>query len=249
MNRHAEIEAGEGTPAGGAATPRQTSRPPNLGGDLEQVLDHRPLFRRRHRGYDRFQVDNYVAWAEGEVDAARRQCDLLLERYGACVAELTVAQRAPVAAPTTGVVSQRLGEMLRLASQEADAVVAAGVDEAERIVAEGRMEAAARLQKVAGIREAAMAAADELRTQAQRDAEQLMRTSATELQAAEADAARRLAAVQAEVDDLRRQRDDARESLHRLTAQIGQALQAVATGDAEELAVLADRHAVGSALA
>jgi chromosome segregation ATPase len=111
------------------------------------------------------------------------------------------------------------------------------------------MEAAARLQKVAGIREAAMAAADELRTQAQRDAEQLMRTSATELQAAEADAARRLAAVQAEVDDLRRQRDDARESLHRLTAQIGQALQAVATGDAEELAVLADRHAVGSALA
>jgi hypothetical protein len=247
MYRRAEDEAGAGGPAGGADSPPPAFRRPNLAGDLDQVLDHRPLFRLRRRGYDRFQVDNYVAWAESEVDAAHRQCDHLLERYGACMVELTSVRQAPVATPT-GAVSRRLGEMLRLASQEADTVVAVGVDEAERIVAGGRLEAEARLRKVAGIREAAVAAADELREQARRDAEQLMRTSAAQLEAAEADATRRLAAVQAEVDDLRRQRDEARESLHRLRAQIGQALQAVATGDAEELAVLADRHVVGSTL-
>lgn len=247
MYRRAENEAGAGTPMRGAASPLPAFRRPDLGGDLDQVLDHRPVFRRRYRGYDRFQVDNYVAWAEGEVDAAHRQCDHLLERYGACMAELTLSRQSPAGpVTTTGAVSRRLGQMLRLASQEADTVVAAGVDEAERIVAEARLEAAARLQKVGGIREAALADAEEVRAQARRDAEGLLRTSAAKLDAAEADAARRLAAVRAEVDDLRRQRDEARESLHRLTAQIGQALQAVATGDADGLAVLADRHAVGS---
>jgi hypothetical protein len=248
MYRRAEDEAGVGAPTGGAASPPPVLRRPNLAGDLRQLLDHRPLFRRRRRGYDRSQVDNYVAWAEGEVDAARRQCVHLLERYGACMAELTLVRRTPVGTPT-GAVSQRLGELLRLASQEADAVLAAGVDEAERIVAGSRLEADARLQKVAGIREAALAAADQLREQARGDAEELLRSSAAQLEAAEADAALRLAAVHAEVDDLRRQRDEARESLHRLTAQIGQALQAVATGDPGELAVLADRHALGSTVA
>jgi hypothetical protein len=246
MYRRAEDEANAGAPMRGAGSPPPENGGPEPGGDLDQVLDHRPLFRRRYRGYDRFQVDNYVAWAEGEVEAARRQCDHLLERYGRCVAELTLVRQAPVGATVTGAVSQRLGQMLRLASQEADAVVAAGVDEAERIVGEARQEAAARLEKVAGIRAAAVAAAAEVRKKAQRDAEQMLRSSAAKLEAAEADAGRRLAAVQAEVDDLRRQRDEARESLHRLTVQIGQALQAVAAGDPGELAVLADRHAVGS---
>jgi cell division septum initiation protein DivIVA len=263
MYRRAEVEAGSGVEAGGGprvpaarSGPRPESgavrpslRRPNLDGDLDQMLDHGPFFGRRFRGYDRFQVDNYVAWAEAELDAARRQCDFLLGRYSDCAAQLTLARRAPSPSPS-GPLSRRLGEMLRLASEEAEAITAAAVDEAERIVTGARTEAQARLDKVAGIREAAIAAGDDLRQRARRDADEMLRTAAAERDAAAAEAAARLARVQAEVDDLRRQRDEARESLHRLTAQIGQALQAVSPGDAREQEpepnIVVDRHPVSS---
>jgi hypothetical protein len=218
---------------------------PDLDGNLAQLLDRRPMFRRRHRGYDRVQVDNYVGWAEAELEAARRQCDYLLTRYGACVAQLEVTRRAP-RRTATGAVSARLGVMLGLAAEEAEGITAAGIDEAERIVAGARVEAEARLRKVAGIREAAIAAGEELRAQARCDAEQLLDSAAAQRDAAAIEAAAELSAVRAEVEDLRRQRDDARRSLERLTAQIGQALQAVVTGDPDELAVLAERHPVAS---
>lgn len=233
---------GEPPPEPGPLTP---VRRPDLDAGLDQLLDRRPMFRRRHRGYDRFQVDNYVAWAEAELDAARRQCDYLLSRYGACTAQLELARRAPQT-PATGPVSARLGEMLRLAAEEAELITAAGVDEAERIVAGARTEAEARLRKVEGIREAAAAAAEQLREQGRQDAERLLADAAARRGAAASEAAEELSAVRAEVEDLRRQRDDARRSLERLTAQIGQALQAVVTGDAGELAVLAERHPVAS---
>jgi hypothetical protein len=220
-------------------------RPPDADGGLDQLLDRRPMFRRRHRGYDRFQVDSYVAWAEAELDAARRQCDYLLSRYGACTAQLEMARRAPRRS-VTGPVSVRLGEMLRLAAEEAEVITAAGIDEAERIVAGARVEAEARLQKVAGIREAAIAAGEELRAQARCDAELLLGSAAAQRDAAATEAAAELSAVRAEVEDLRRQRDEARRSLERLTAQIGHALQAVVTGGPDELAVLAERHRVAS---
>ena len=254
MYRRAEFERSAGGAGGrepgrdrpaaeGSAPPAFV--PPQPGGALDQVLDHRPIFRRRHRGYDRFQVDNYVAWAEAEVEAARRQCDYLLSRYGACAAELETLRRMPVRS-LTGPVSARLGQMLRLASEEAEAITTAGVDEAERIVSDARAEAEARLAKVAGIREAALAAGEELRTRARRDAELLLSDAAAEREAAAAEAARQLSAVRAEVDDLRRQRDDARQSLHRLTAQIGQALEAVAAAESGDVAVLHDRHSIAS---
>jgi hypothetical protein len=221
-------------------------RAPDVGGGLEQLLDRRPIFRRRHRGYDPFQVDGYVAWAEAELDAARRQCDYLLSRFGACAAQLELARQAPPHRSVTGPVSTRLGEMLRVAAEEAEAITAAGIDEAERIVAGARAEAEARLRKVAGIREAAVAAGEEIRAQARRDAEQLLARAAAQRDAAADAAAAELSAVQAEVADLRRQRDDARRSLERLTAQIGQALQAVVPGEPGELAVLAARQPVAS---
>jgi cell division septum initiation protein DivIVA len=221
-------------------------RRPERDGGLDPLLDRRPMFRRRHRGYDRFQVDSYVAWAEAELEAARRQCDYLLSRYGACAAQLETARQAPRPS-VTGPVSVRLGEMLRLASEEAEVITAAGIDEAERIVTGARVEAEARLRKVAGIREAASAAGDELRAQAQCEAEQILAGAAAQREAAATEAAAELSAVRAGVEDLRRQRDEARRSLERLTAQIGQALQAVATGDPDELAVLAERrHPVAS---
>lgn len=193
---------------------------------LDDLLDRQPCFGYRRRGYDRAQVDGYVAWAEAELEAARRQCDYLLERYGVAAAELDVARRRP-APSMIGPVSERLGEMLRLASEEAEAIAAAGVEEAQRIVTEARQEGEARLAKVAEILAAAAARARTIHDGARDEADLLLRRAATERAAAHAEAAARLTAVQAEVDDLRQQRDEARESLHRLTAQIGQALQGV----------------------
>lgn len=241
MYRRTEVDT-----LGGAADPGALPalRRPDAGG-LEQLFDRRPMFRRRHRGYDRFQVDEYVAWAEAELDAARRQCDYLLTRYGACTAQLEIARQAPRRS-VSGPVSERLGQMLRLASEEAQAITAAGIDEAERIVTEARLEAEARLAKVTAIREAALAAGEELRARARRDADELLRGAEAEHAAAATDAATELAAVRAEVDDLRRQRDESRQALQRLTTQIGQALQVVATADPDGLAALAERHPVAS---
>jgi hypothetical protein len=43
------------------------ARRPHLSGDLPGVLTPAPMFRRTVAGYDRFQVDTYVRWAEDEI--------------------------------------------------------------------------------------------------------------------------------------------------------------------------------------
>jgi len=237
----------------------------NVSGDLDDLLDHRPFFRSQLRGYDRLQVDNYATWVETELAAARRQNTHLLRRYGECAAELEQLRRTPRTrrSPNLTPVTERLGEMLRLAAEEAAEITATGIDEAERIVAEARAEAEARLQKVGLIREAAVAAGAEVRRErseasgvlarARAQAAELLRDAAAERErlaaAAAADrerlageAAARLADVRADVDDLRRQRDEARESLRRLTARIGEALQSAASVVPAEVTVLAERR-------
>jgi hypothetical protein len=167
MGVHAEEKPAEvgglepGTTDGAVLAPLRRI---NLSGDLDDLLDHRPLFRVRRRGYDRLQVDNYATWAESELSAARRQSSHLLARYGRCVAELEELRRArPQRTPELAPVAERLGEMLRVAAEEAAEIRATGVDEAERLVAEARAEAEARLRNVESIRQAAVAAGEEVR--------------------------------------------------------------------------------------
>jgi chromosome segregation ATPase len=229
---------------------------PNLTGDLDDLLGQRPVFQTRLHGYDRLQVDNYAAWAETELATVRRQVDHLLVKFGNCSAELEISRRLLADAPRgrdVFPVSDRVQDMLQLASDEAAALTEAGAEEAERILAEARTEADARLRKAHQIKEMAVASADELQEQARRvraeatahleqarreaaallrdaeaERERLIAEAAEELDRMAAEAAARLAGVQAEVDDLRRQRDQARESLRGLTDRIGEALQAVA---------------------
>ena len=236
---------------------------PNVRGDLDELMDHRPVFRARLHGYDRLEVDNYTAWAEGELVAVRRQVDHLLRRFGETSAELEISRRLLADSPPgreAFPVSQRVQEMLRLAEDEAAALTDAGAREAERIVAEARAEADARLRKAHQIKEMAVDAADELLDQARRDraaaksqldnvkaeAAEILRQAAIERdrlavlaaqerERADAVAAAQLAAIQVEVDELRRQRDQARQSLRGLTDRIGEALQAVADMAPEDL--------------
>ena len=240
-----------GGEAGGVSGSR-----PNLTGDLDELLGIRPLFRTRMHGYDPLQVDNYAAWAETELTTLRRQVDHLLVRFGDCSAELEISRRLLADAPRgkdVFPVSDRVTEMLQLASDEAAALTEAGAVEAERLLAEARTEADAWLRKAHEIKEMAVLAADELQGQARRlraeataalekarhEAAELLRQAAVERERLDAEAAQerdrlaavaaaRLADVQSEVDDLRRQRDQARQSLRGLTDRIGEALQAVA---------------------
>src|SRR5687767_3634437 len=120
---------------------------PNVRGDLDQMLDLRPVFRIRLQGYDRLEVDNYTAWAESELIAVRREVDHLLSRFAQCSAELEISRRMIAEAPRgreAFPVSERVQAMLCLASDEAAAITEAGSQEAERLIAEARTEADAR---------------------------------------------------------------------------------------------------------
>src|SRR5690242_19508391 len=56
-------------------------RRPTLSGDLREMFRHAPVFRRRPNGYDRFQVDTYVRWAEEEIAAAGHEREVVLQRH------------------------------------------------------------------------------------------------------------------------------------------------------------------------
>jgi cell division septum initiation protein DivIVA len=270
------LRAGSGrTSADGAREPAEAPGVPNLRGDFDELMHHRPVFRTRLQGYDRLEVDNYTAWVEEELLAVRREVDHLLRRFGECSAELEISRRLLADAPPgreAFPVSQRVRELLRLAEDEAAAITEAGVQDAERLVAEARSEADARLRKAHEIKEMAVDAADKILDQARRDRaiaaasierarteaaeilreaaaerEQLAAQAAAEREQAAAAAAAQLAAVQAEVDQIRSHREQVRQSLRGLTDRLGEALQAVAAMAPEDLPrpdVTADNVAV-----
>lgn len=149
---------------------RLRRRRPNLSGDLGQLLSEAPCFRRRLAGYDRLQVDNYVSWAEAELQLAGREVDELAARLGRCTAELQRAQQRLSTSPAgweLGQVSERVGEILRLAADEAADLVESGVAEAERLREQGAAAAAAALHQASDVRARAAADADRLQDQAE----------------------------------------------------------------------------------
>jgi cell division septum initiation protein DivIVA len=237
--------AQEGSGPGEGDDPGSLPAPPGDSGDLDALLHTRPVFRTRMNGYDRLQVDNYVTWAEEELATAGRAGDQLLARFAACAAELAELRRQPPPGPAPApadlglaAVSERVREILRLASDEAADIIEAATEEADRIVADACVEAEARLHKTERMREAAVAMVEQMRERVVRERAESVavldraRAAAEELLRADRDSAAavvagRLLAVQDEIADLRRQRDEARESLHRLTDQIGEALHAV----------------------
>jgi cell division septum initiation protein DivIVA len=258
------LRAGSGAKSADRATgPAAVAGVPNLQGDLDELMDHRPVFRVRMQGYDRLEVDNYTAWVEGELVAVRREVDHLLRRFGECSAELEISRRLLAEAPPGREAfpfSHRVRELLRLAEDEAAAITEAGAHEAERVIAEARTEADARLRKAHEIKEMAVGTADELLEQARRDRaiaaasierartaaaeilkqaaverEQLAAQAAAERERAVAAATAELAAVQNAVDELHRRRDDVRQTLRGLTDRLGEALQAVAAMAPEDL--------------
>jgi colicin import membrane protein len=173
--------------AGASTSPRGLAGRPNLAGDLDTLLD-RPLFRPSIRGYDRLQVDNYVSWAESEILAGRRENDDLLSRYGVCSAELEIARRLLACSPAGREqlrTSDRVGEILRLAADEAAQLSEAGATEGDRLRAEARAEADLVLRRAAQVKDAAVTESRRM----DEETRQIRGEAAAVLQAARAEAA------------------------------------------------------------
>jgi cell division septum initiation protein DivIVA len=134
---------------------------PNLSGDLPAVFQAAPMFRRAALGYDRFQVDTYVQWAEDELATAERERERLLTRQVETRAALEDARQL-LAHSSSGAellrISGRIGSMLAAAADEAEGMRA----EAEGIRAEAegmRAEAEGMRAEAEGMRTAASKAA------------------------------------------------------------------------------------------
>jgi cell division septum initiation protein DivIVA len=217
---------------------------PNLEGDLDEVIDNRPVFRTRLHGYDRLEVDNYTAWATAELVTVRREADHLLSRFGEFSAELEISRRllADARWRESFPISERLQEMLRLAAEEAGAITDAARQEADRLLAEARTEADARLRKAHEVKELAVVAADELKRQARGD----RTAAAAALEGARTEAAQILRQAAADRDRLAAQAAadrnqlaaDAAAERDRLTAQAAREREQAAAVAAAELAAV-----------
>jgi colicin import membrane protein len=126
------------------------ARRPNVAGDLPSMLEAAPMFRRSVIGYDRFQVDTYVRWAEDELATADREREHLLARALRAQAALEETRRLLPHSSSAGEflrVSTRIGSLLAAAADEAEGLRAdaeadraAAAAEAERTTAEaGRL--------------------------------------------------------------------------------------------------------------
>src|SRR3954453_5907427 len=103
MSRQAELVAVPGS--GGAAEPNVVAAPTaGAPGALEGLLSPAPTFEHSMRGYDRVQVDNYVAWAETELTLAPGQNEELPARLAACAPDLEEARRAAAGPDPAGFV-------------------------------------------------------------------------------------------------------------------------------------------------
>lgn len=184
----------------GGDLPAERGRP-NVSGDLPTLFRAEPMFARALAGYDRFQVDTYVQWAEDELATAERERDHLLARCLDTQAALTEARGLLDHSAGGGEflrLSERMGSMLAAAADQAEGITA----EAEAVRAAARAEAGELTARAAveladaGLRArqtvaAATEQADGILAAARRtleDAEQTRRDAAAEAAARLADA-------------------------------------------------------------
>ena len=163
MFRRNEGPAGSGAGAEGLPSPRAEH-------DLHAPLEPRPQFRAALRGYDRQQVDDYVAWAGTELLAVRRANDDMMSRYGACAAELEISRRLLACSPAGREqvrTSERVGEILRLAADEAARLTETGTADADRLRGEARAEADALLRRAREVKVGAVAECARMRAEAE----------------------------------------------------------------------------------
>ncbi|MGY1739494.1 MULTISPECIES: hypothetical protein [unclassified Blastococcus] len=199
---------------------RDDGRRPNVAGDLPTLFRAAPMFGRAVAGYDRYQVDTYVQWAEDELATAEREREHLLARFLRTQADLDDARRLLAHSPGGGELLQlsaRIGSMLAAAADEADGIRAdaraersAACAEARRVVTRAGTvlaEAGQRARRLAD--EAATAAAEVIADAGRRlDAAEATRRAAAE----------EAAALRAELRLLERRAEEAAEAVRQRAA-------------------------------
>jgi cell division septum initiation protein DivIVA len=190
---------------------------PNVAGDLPSLFRAAPMFRRAVAGYDRFQVDSYVQWAEDELATAEREREHLLSRHLDTQAALDEARNLLSHSSSGGEflhVSRRIGSLLASAADEAESLRveaeadrAAGAAEAARMVAEAAQRLADAQAEAERVVLATRAQVEAMNAEAHRALDQAQRDGAEVRAEAEArlDGVRRMEQLAAEQADLIRE--------------------------------------------
>jgi cell division septum initiation protein DivIVA len=168
------------------------ARRPNVAGDLPSMLEASPMFRRAVVGYDRFQVDTYVQWAEDELATADREREHLLARNLRTQAALEETRQLLPHSSSAGEflqVSTRIGSLLAAAADEAEGLRADA--EADRAAA------AVHVQQTA-------AQAERLLADATDKARRVLTDAAADAARASDDARRVVAEAASEAEQVRR---------------------------------------------
>ena len=114
-----------------------------------------PDFAQAFRGYDREQVDGYVAWMR---DAAIQAED----RAGRAETALAQCRRELASSPTTAGISERLAAMLQLATEEAADIRARAQSDSDATVADAFARAERTVDEANQLRDAIQREIDEL---------------------------------------------------------------------------------------
>ena len=183
-DRPAHLPGASGTEPDGRPVARTR---PNVSGDLPTIFETAPMFRRVLAGYDRFQVDTYVQWAEDQLATAEREREHLESRHLRTRAELDEARELLSHSSGGGQflsLSRRVGSMLAAAADEAEgmrveaaahrkaAAAEAGrtVELARRLLADAEAEAARLVAEAATLVEEMTARADRIVAEAEETA-------------------------------------------------------------------------------
>lgn len=211
---------------------------PNVAGDLRSLFRAAPMFRRAVAGYDRFQVDSYVQWAEDELATADSEREHLLVRHLNTQAALDEAKNLLAHSSSGGEflnVSQRIGSLLAAAADEAESLRveaeadrAAGAAEAARMVAEAAQKLADAQAEVERVVLASAAEVEAMNAEAHRVLDEAHRSS---------DEAR--AQARTRLDDVRRTEQLAAEEADRIRQRAAaDAMAALAAARAEVVRML-----------
>ncbi|WP_020661228.1 DivIVA domain-containing protein [Amycolatopsis benzoatilytica] len=156
----------------------------------EDLTSVRPSFESAWRGYQRGQVDEFVAWAQDEFrrlaaerDAAARRADELAERNRELRATVDRISRTPI---EPDALQERSRRMVELTREEAAEIVSRAEGAAARIVSDAKAEAVRLTEKEHALVEAVV----EDRARQRREHEDLLRRAAEERAAADEAAAK-----------------------------------------------------------
>ncbi|MGX7678491.1 hypothetical protein ACSMXN_06310 [Jatrophihabitans sp. DSM 45814] len=174
---------------------------PKLDGDLDVTLEMSPVFRPRRHGYSTIEVDNYVAWVEGELRAARGSCQAVLHEFAELAGQLATCRAELDALKLSGSDSAEL-PIPEWASNRVRAILQLAAEEADDVRAAARADAVA-------LRTEMLAEARAVLRQAQWQAQQIIGSG-------ERAADFRVAAAEQQVLALRRERDQLVGALGRL---------------------------------